>query len=58
MRATTTPKATSIRIPEDIKRWLGHRAVDHGRNFSSEVIGILREIMNNEQANGNVGNEA
>jgi len=53
MQATATPKATSIRIPEDIKRWLGHRAVDHGRNFSSEVIGILivqrlKEMLKNE----------
>ena len=32
---------TSIRLPEDLKKWLGHRAVDNGVSLTKEVISIL-----------------
>ncbi len=36
---------TSIRLPEDLKRWLGHRAVDNGVSLTKEVISILYAEM-------------
>lgn len=36
---------TSIRLPEDLKRWLGHRAVDNGVSLTREVISILYTEM-------------
>ena len=36
---------TSIRLPEDLKKWLGHRAVDNGVSLTKEVISILYAEM-------------
>lgn len=36
---------TSIRLPEDLKKWLGHRAVDNGVSLTKEVISILYTEM-------------
>lgn len=36
---------TSIRLPEDLKRWLGHRAVDNGVSLTKEVLSILYSEM-------------
>lgn len=36
---------TSIRLPEDLKKWLGHRAVDNGVSLTKEVISILYSEM-------------
>lgn len=36
---------TSIRLPEDLKRWLGHRAVDNGVSLTKEVLSILYTEM-------------
>ncbi|ENC6658513.1 hypothetical protein HQ397_04245 [Aeromonas hydrophila] len=39
---------TSIRLPEDLKKWLGHRAVDNGVSLTKEVISILYTEMKRE----------
>ena len=39
---------TSIRLPEDLKKWLGHRAVDNGVSLTREVISILYSEMERE----------
>lgn len=39
---------TSIRLPEDLKKWLGHRAVDNGVSLTKEVITILYSEMERE----------
>ena len=39
---------TSIRLPEDLKKWLGHRAVDNGVSLTREVISILYTEMKKE----------
>ena len=36
---------TSIRLPEDLKKWLGHRAVDNDVSLTKEVISILYTEM-------------
>lgn len=40
---------TSIRIPEDLKRWVGHRAVDNGVSLTKEVLNILYSAMRHEE---------
>ncbi len=40
---------TSIRIPEDLKRWVGHRAVDNGVSLTKEVLNILYSAMRREE---------
>ncbi len=40
---------TSIRLPEDLKRWLGHRAVDNGVSLTKEVLSILYSEMERER---------
>ncbi len=39
---------TSIRLPEDLKKWLGHRAVDNGVSLTKEVISILYAEMKSD----------
>jgi len=39
---------TSIRIPEDLRLWLGHRAVDRRSTISKEVLDILRKEKERE----------
>jgi len=39
---------TSIRLPEDLKKWLGHRAVDNGVSLTKEVISILYDEMKSD----------
>ncbi|MEH8227313.1 hypothetical protein [Aeromonas veronii] len=36
---------TSIRLPEDLKKWLGHRAVDNDVSLTKEVLSILYAEM-------------
>ncbi|MFB2888336.1 hypothetical protein [Aeromonas veronii] len=36
---------TSIRLPEDLKKWLGHRAVDNDVSLTKEVLSILYTEM-------------
>ena len=40
---------TSIRLPEDLKQWLGHRAVDNGVSLTKEVLSILYSEMERER---------
>lgn len=39
---------TSIRLPDDLKKWLGHRAVDKGVSLTREVLSILYSEMERE----------
>ncbi|MGU5597498.1 hypothetical protein [Aeromonas caviae] len=39
---------TSIRLPDDLKKWLGHRAVDNGVSLTREVLSILYSEMERE----------
>ncbi|MFM4714939.1 hypothetical protein ACEUD2_06270 [Aeromonas veronii] len=36
---------TSIRLPDDLKKWLGHRAVDNDVSLTKEVLSILYAEM-------------
>ncbi|MDH1634719.1 hypothetical protein [Aeromonas caviae] len=39
---------TSIRIPDEIKFWLGHRAVDNKSSMTKEILDILRKEKDRE----------
>ncbi|MFM5335755.1 Arc family DNA-binding protein [Aeromonas enteropelogenes] len=41
-------KNTSLRLPIEIRKWLGHRAIDNGRSINNEVMMIFKEMMKNE----------
>lgn len=44
-RATPSP----IRLPQDLKDWLKHKAIDNRRSFNSEVLVRLEQSRNTEQ---------
>lgn len=41
-------KNTSLRLPNEIRKWLGHRAVESGRSINSEIMMIFKEMMKKE----------
>ncbi|MGL5288827.1 MAG: Arc family DNA-binding protein [Aeromonas sp.] len=47
-------KNTSLRLPNEIRMWLGHRAVGNGRSMNSEIMMIFKEMMKKEVSK-NVG---
>lgn len=40
---------TSIRLPDSLKSWLKHRAVDNYRSLTSEIIARLEESKKREE---------
>ncbi|TNI98326.1 hypothetical protein CF114_10555 [Aeromonas veronii] len=40
---------TSLRLPNEIRKWLGHRAVENGRSINSEIMMIFKEMMKKEE---------
>ncbi|MFM5260524.1 MAG: Arc family DNA-binding protein [Aeromonas veronii] len=40
---------TSLRLPNEIRKWLSHRAVDNGRSVNREIMMILKEEMKKEE---------
>ncbi|WP_323953694.1 Arc family DNA-binding protein [Aeromonas caviae] len=36
---------TTIRLPEELRYWIGHRAVDNCRSVNSEITMLLKEVM-------------
>ncbi|WP_374424776.1 Arc family DNA-binding protein [Chromobacterium sp.] len=43
------PPPTSMRLPEDLKVWLQHKAVDNRRSLTSEVIARLEASKKQEE---------
>lgn len=41
-------KNTSLRLPNEIRKWLVHRAVENGRSINSEIMMIFKEMMKRE----------
>ncbi len=40
-----------LRLPQDLKDWLKHRAIDNHRSFNSEVLYRLEQSRNQQEAN-------
>lgn len=48
---TPNPRSpTSLRIPEELKKWLKHRAVDNNRSLPDEILAICKDLQKKEQA--------
>ncbi|WP_407650648.1 Arc family DNA-binding protein [Comamonas resistens] len=50
MRGSKTLAPSPIRIPEELKLWLKHKAVDNFRSFNSEIVARLNESRKLEEA--------
>lgn len=37
-----------VRMPPDLKQWLGHQAEKNGRSLNSEIVQRLKESKKNE----------
>lgn len=44
-----TLSPSPVRLPDDLKTWLKHRAVDNKRSLNSEVVSRLEESRRREQ---------
>lgn len=52
------PRAPSpVRIPEELKQWLKHQAVDNFRSLNSEIVSRLEQSRKAEEAK-HAANEA
>lgn len=41
-------KATALRIPDELRRYLKHKAIDHHRSLNSEIIARLEQTRQQE----------
>lgn len=41
---------TPVRMPDELRMWLKHRAVDNYRSMNSEVVARLEESRRREEA--------
>lgn len=44
-----TKKPLGVRLPDELKQWLKHRAVDNRRSLNSEILVRLEESKRNEE---------
>lgn len=42
-----------VRIPQELKDWLKHKAIDNRRSFNSEVLARLEESQKSEVQHAN-----
>ncbi len=42
-----------VRIPQELKDWLKHQAIDNRRSFNSEVLGWLEQSRAQEARHAN-----
>lgn len=45
----TQPKPTPIRMPEPLKTWLRHQAVDNRRSLSGEIVYRLEQSRQEQE---------
>lgn len=48
--AQKQPVPTPVRLPDDLKIWLKHKAVDNDRSLNQEISGRLVESRKREEA--------
>ena len=49
MNGNKTLVPSPVRIPEDLKQWLKHKAVDNFRSLNSEIIARLEQSRKAEE---------
>lgn len=50
MEGNKTRAPSPVRLPEDLKQWLKHKAVDNFRSLNSEIIARLEQSRKLEEA--------
>lgn len=50
MKGNKTPTPSPVRIPDDLKQWLKHKAVDNFRSLNSEIVARLEQSRKAEEA--------
>lgn len=50
MNAVKTVPPIQVRLPDDLKTWLKHQAVDNHRSLNSELLYRLEQSRANQQA--------
>lgn len=58
MTVSRNVPAMQIRVPEELKRWLKHQAVDNRRTLNSEVLHRLEQSRRQEEQRQAQGAEA
>lgn len=52
MKGARQVKATSVRIPDELRVSLKHAAIDNRRSFNDELVYRLEQSMRQEAKNG------
>lgn len=50
MEGNKTRAPSPVRLPDDLKRWLKHKAVDNFRSLNSEIVARLEQSRKAEEA--------
>lgn len=50
MKGNKTLTPSPVRIPDDLKQWLKHKAVDNFRSLNSEIVARLEQSRKAEEA--------
>lgn len=50
MQGKKTLAPSPVRLPEDLKQWLKHKAIDNFRSMNSEIIARLEQSRKAEEA--------
>lgn len=50
MQGNKTRAPSPVRLPEELKQWLKHKAVDNFRSLNSEIIARLEQSRKAEEA--------
>lgn len=50
MEGNKTRAPSPVRLPEDLKQWLKHKAVDNFRSLNSEIVARLKQSRKAEDA--------
>ena len=50
MKGSRKDPQISIRMPQDLKDWLAHKAIDNRRSLNSEIVVRLDQTRSSEEA--------
>ena len=50
MKGNKTIAPSPVRLPEELKQWLKHKAVDNFRSLNSEIVARLEQSRKAEEA--------
>lgn len=50
MKGNKSRSPSPVRLPEELKQWLKHKAVDNFRSLNSEIVARLEQSRKAEEA--------